>query len=112
LEGLGDLPELRALQVPDFGAELLERRRDVREERDELRIPIAANDLRRRFFHTEAKVRHDRGLDVEGIWPERRTGPDGPGHLADDDPGGRLPQPAALPFDLGRGDRQLERART
>src|SRR5437867_1816534 len=111
LEGFGDLADLRALQIPDFRAELLEGGRDVREDADELRIPIAANNLRRRFFDTETEVPHDRRLDVEGIWPERRTGPNRPGHLADDDPRGRLPQPVAVARDLGGEDRHLESER-
>ena len=64
LERLRDLADFRALQVPDLGAELLQGRSEVREDGDEFGVPIAADDLRRRFFHADAEVAHDRGLNV------------------------------------------------
>ena len=50
-EGLFDLANLGSLQRPDLRRELLERRADQRERRDELCVPVPLDDLAADWSH-------------------------------------------------------------
>ena len=66
-ERLLDLAHLGARQVPDLGREAVERRRDERERREQLRVPVARDHLRRDRIGLEpeplARDPLDLGLD-------------------------------------------------
>src|SRR5207245_4937680 len=100
--------DLRTLEVPDLRAEFLQGRREVREDRDELGVPVAPDDLGRGFLDADAEVAHHSGLDVLGVRSERRSRPDGAGHLADHDASGRLLETVPMPDDLRGKYRHLE----
>jgi hypothetical protein len=79
-ERLLDFADLRLLQPADFERELLERRRGDRERREQLRVAIPLDHLRRYGRRVEpealAHARLDRRIEV-------RERADGAGNLAD-----------------------------
>src|SRR5947208_12396057 len=111
LERLRHLPDFGPLEIPHLGAELLEGRGEVREDANELRMSIPADDLGRGLLESDPELRHHGSLNVEGLGTERGSRSDGPGHLADDDSGRGLSHPFSLPRDLGGEDRHLESER-
>ena len=94
-EGLLGLAQLGALHVADLHRELLQRGRDQRQGRDELRVPVALEDLIRYRRDRQAESRADALLGRGG---DRGMRPDGAADLAHADRGrGRRQAGAAAP---------------
>ena len=79
-ERLLDLAHLGAREVPDLGREAVERRRHERERREQLRVPVARDHLRRDRIGLEPEPLARDALDL-GL--DRRVRPDRARELAD-----------------------------
>ena len=109
-ERLLHLGDLRAREVPDLERELVERRRDDRERGQQLGVPVALEDLRRRRRRLEAEPLARAALEL-GIGRCVRS--DRAGELADPHPLERPRDPLPVPVELERpaGELQPERRR-
>ncbi len=107
-EGLLDLAHLGPRQVPDFERKTLERRRDRRKRREELRMAISLDDLRgaRRRLEPERFARQP--LDLGRC---RCVGSDRPRELADPHPVERSRESSAIAVELKRPAGELEAER-
>ena len=103
-ERLLHLAHLRAREVADLGREPVERGGDERERGEELRVPVARDDLGRDGLRLEAEPLADEPLEL-GIGRGVRA--DRAGELADAHPFERTPQPARV---RGRARRPSRRA--
>jgi hypothetical protein len=104
-ERLLDLAHLRPGEMADLGREALERGRDERECREQLRMPVALEDLRRarRRLDAEPLARDPLDLGVHsGVLP------DGPRQLADPESLDRPSDALAVPVDRERPAGELE----
>ena len=106
-ERLLGLAQFGALHVPDLHRELLQRGRDQRQGRDELRVPVALQDLIRYRRDGQAQRRADALLGRGG---DRGVRPDGAADLAHADRGrGRVQAGPAAPHLVDpEGEQQTE----
>ena len=104
-ERLFDLAHLGAREVADLERELVERRRAHGERREQLRVSVALDDLRRRRrrLQPEALARDPLDLGVD-----RRVLADGAGELADAHAFERARDARARAVELERPDRELQ----
>src|SRR5947207_13113283 len=102
-----NLGHLRARKMAHLERELLERRGDDRERRQQLGVPVALQDLRRgrRGLETETLARRALDLRVGG-----RVRSDCPRELSDSHPFEGAPESRAVPVELERvaGEIQTE----
>ena len=107
-ERLFDLTDLGASEVADLDGELVERRRAHGERREQLRVSVALDDLRRRRRRLQPKAFARDPLDL-GV--DRRVLADGSGELADAHAFERACDARASTVELERPDRELEAER-
>ena len=104
-ERLLDLAHLGAREVADLDRELVERRRAHGERREQLRVPVALDDLRRRRCRLEPEALARDSLDL-GV--DRRVLADRAGQLADAHALERARDARACAVELERPDRELQ----
>ena len=107
-ERLLDLAHLRAREVPDLERELVERGRADGERGEQLRVPVALDDLRRRRRRLEAEALAGDPLDL-GV--DRRVLADGARELADAHALERARDARACAVELERPHRELQTER-
>src|SRR6266511_5495063 len=104
-ERLLDLAQLRAREVADLERELVERRRADRERGEQLRVPVALDDLRRRRRGLEAETLARDALDLR---VDRGVLADGSRELANAHPLERACDAPTCAVELERPDGKLQ----